>query len=520
MTSSVVRHDPYRPHVHYTPAANWINDPNGLVFFGGQYHLFYQYNPYASSHAHMHWGHAVSTDLVHWREQDVALAEGDHQIFSGSAVVDWQNSSGLGDGTSPLLVACYTGHTETHQAQYLASSQDGGKTWTRHPNPVLDRGKRDFRDPKVFWYAPTASWIMAVVHPIEREVELLRSADLHTWTPLSRFGPAGKTGGIWEVPDLFPVLDDQGQEHWILKVDLNPGGPYGGSGVQYWVGDFDGQTFTPRTESRWVDYGQDFYAAITWHDLPDRRVWLSWMSNWQYAHHVPTAAAGWRGAMSLPREIGVRMDAEGPALVQWPVPELQTLRQAMRPLQVGLTALEPDQAHELRLNWSGTAAFRVRLEFRSEVGIEVSVEVTPRELVVHRPETAVTTDLQGYAGIHRAPLPQLEAHDLHLFLDACSLEIFAGGGRAVLTDLLFPPQPIREVAFATEGLDNDVVVASLWSLARADSKVSLSDVAPVLRSRGDTPDRTEGAVWEKNGTVQRRSSKCSDGSRTVRPSRR
>ncbi|MBB5378075.1 levanase/fructan beta-fructosidase [Deinococcus metalli] len=465
MTKPAVRQDPYRPHVHYTPAANWINDPNGLVYFGGVYHLFYQYNPYASSHGHMHWGHAVSTDLVHWHEQDIALAEGEHQIFSGSAVVDWQNTSGLGDGTSPPLVACYTGHTSSNQAQYLASSQDGGTSWTLHPDAVLDRGKLDFRDPKVFWHAPTASWIMAVVHPVEREIELLRSTDLRAWTSLSIFGPAGATGGIWEVPDLFPVLDDAGHEHWVLKVDLNPGGPYGGSGVQYWLGDFDGQTFMPRTPAWWVDHGQDFYAAITWHDLPERRVWLSWMSNWQYAHHVPTAAAGWRGAMSLPREVGVRVDLDGPVLVQRPVPELQALRQAERPISAGITPFETDQAHEFLLRWPGSNSFRVQLEFRSEAGIEVSVEVTPREVAVRRPETAVTAGLTGYAGEHRAPLPPMEDHELRLFLDASSLEVFVGGGRAVLTDLLFPAQSIREVWCITEGLDHREAMGSLWPLS-------------------------------------------------------
>ncbi|AZI44348.1 glycoside hydrolase family 32 protein [Deinococcus psychrotolerans] len=468
MSRNAVRQDPYRPHVHYTPAANWINDPNGLVYFGGQYHLFYQYNPYSSSHAHMHWGQAVSTDLVHWQERGVALTEGEHQIFSGSAVVDWKNSSGLGDGTSPFLVACYTGHTETHQAQYLASSQDRGETWTLHPDAVLDRGKQDFRDPKVFWHAPSAAWIMTVVHPIEREVELLRSADLHTWTSLSVFGPTGETGGIWEVPDLFPVLDDDGQEHWVLKVDLNPGGPYGGSGVQYWLGDFDGQRFTTRTPSRWVDHGQDFYAAITWHDLPERRVWLSWMSNWQYAHHVPTATEGWRGAMSLPREVGVSVDADGPILVQRPVPELQILRQTLRPLHLGVTSLQVDQAHEFLLNWSAAESFHVRLEFRSEAGIEVSVEVTPEEVVVRRPKTVVTAGLDGYAGEHRAPLPPLGAYDLHLFLDASSLEVFAGGGRAIITDLLFPAQPICEATCTIKGLDHGSFTGALWPLSQAD----------------------------------------------------
>ena len=456
----------YRPHIHYTPAVNWMNDPNGLVYVAGRYHLYYQYNPHATRHQYMHWGQAISTDLVHWQEQLVALAHHEHEVFSGSAAVDWHNTSGFGTAETPPLVACYTGHTPGNQAQFLAYSVDEGANWAYHSGPVLDVGKQDFRDPKVFWHAATSSWIMVVAHPAEQQVEFFGSANLREWTALSVFGPQGAAGGIWEVPELFALQGD-GQDYWVLKVDLFPGGPYLGSGVQYWLGDFDGRTFTPRTPARWVDHGQDFYAALTWSDLPQRRVWIAWMSNWQYARESPTQAEGWRGAMTLPRELRVCADAGGPALAQRPVPELQVLRQDGRALTLnGPSPLAPDQAHELLLHWNAAPDFRLRLVFRSAAGTEACVEITPREVLVQRPASDVTAELDGYAGTHRAPLPaELDSHDLHVFLDACSLEVFAAGGRAVITDLLFVAQPIAEVRLEVLGLEPGSVSAELWPLS-------------------------------------------------------
>jgi fructan beta-fructosidase len=456
--------EPYRPHIHYTPAANWMNDPNGLVYFGGLYHLYYQYNPYSSSHANMHWGRATSTDLVHWQEHEVALPEHEHQIFSGSAVVDWHNTSGFGRDGQPPLVACYTGHTATNQAQFLAYSLDQGVTWTYHAGPVLDLAKRDFRDPKIFWHAASEHWVMVVVHPVERQIELYRSANLREWASLSVFGPAGAQGGIWEVPDLFPIDDEAGRQYWMMKVDVNPGGPYGGSGVQYWLGDFDGRGFTATTPARWVDHGNDFYAALTWSDLENRRVWIAWMSNWRYAHDVPTS--GWRGAMSLPREVSVGADSPLPALVQRPVPELQALRQHRTDLRGGGPfSLNEHQAHELLLHWPAVPGVRVAIEFCSVDGREFSIEVGQGEMLVRRQATPSTALLDGYAGEHRGELPMdLVQHDLQIFLDASSVEVFAAGGRLVISDLLFPSEPIREVTVGVSGLDPALVQGQHWTL--------------------------------------------------------
>ncbi len=233
----------FRPQFHFTPAQNWMNDPNGLVYDNGEYHLFYQYNPFGNTWGNMSWGHAVSKDLVHWTQLPVAIpAEGDELIFSGSAVVDKDNTAGFGAGA---MVAIYTSARPNSQAQSLAYSLDHGRTWTKYAgNPVLDIGSSEFRDPKVFWYAAGHKWVMAVSKAQEHKIALYSSANLKTWTHMSDFGPANDTNGAWECPDLFPLQLDGGQTKWVLVVNINPGGIAGGSGTQYFVGDFDGTTFT------------------------------------------------------------------------------------------------------------------------------------------------------------------------------------------------------------------------------------------------------------------------------------
>ncbi|MFE2916803.1 GH32 C-terminal domain-containing protein [Kitasatospora indigofera] len=239
----------YRPQVHYTPAQNWMNDPNGLVYYKGEYHLFYQYNPDGNSWGNMSWGHAVSTDLVHWKELPLAIPHDDNEmVFSGSAVIDVDNTTGFGTRQDPAMVAVYTSaYPDGKQAQSLAYSTDRGRTWTKYTgNPVLDIGSHAFRDPKVQWYAPTQSWLMTVSLADEHKVEFYSSKDLKSWNHLSEFGPAGATGGAWECPDFFPMAIDGNPKHikWVMVVNINPGAIAGGSGAQYFVGDFDGTTFT------------------------------------------------------------------------------------------------------------------------------------------------------------------------------------------------------------------------------------------------------------------------------------
>ncbi|MEU6912351.1 GH32 C-terminal domain-containing protein [Streptomyces olindensis] len=263
----------YRPQFHFTPQKNWMNDPNGLVYYKGEYHLFYQYNPNGNSWGDMSWGHAVSKDLVHWDELPLALSHDDEEmVFSGSAVVDWDNTTGFGTKKNPPMVAIYTSAYKDSgkQAQSLAYSTDRGRTWTKYQgNPVIDLGSKDFRDPKVQWYAPARSWLMTVSLSAERKVQFYSSKNLKDWDLLSEFGPAGATGGVWECPDLFPLAvdGDKNNVKWVLVVNINPGGIAGGSAAQYFVGDFDGKkftaddkgTYTPPTGTVMQDFeGTDF----------------------------------------------------------------------------------------------------------------------------------------------------------------------------------------------------------------------------------------------------------------------
>ncbi|WP_223167354.1 glycoside hydrolase family 32 protein [Nonomuraea sp. SYSU D8015] len=321
--------EPYRPQVHYTPARNWMNDPNGLVWHDGEFHLFYQYNPDGDRWGNISWGHAVSPDLVHWEELGTAIpATPDEQVFSGSVVVDEHDTAGFGKAAA---VAVYTAWNPAtgRQAQSLAYSTDHGRTWTRYAgNPVLDIGSTEFRDPKVFWHADGGYWVMVVALAADRKIALYSSDDLKAWTRLSEFGPAGATGGVWEVPDLFelPVEGGGGGSKWMMAVSLNPGGPVGGSGVQYFVGDFDGVTFTPDDVSTaWADHGRDFYAAVSWNGAPDgRRYWIGWMANWDDIASIGTRP--WRGAMSLPRELSLVADGGRVRLAQRPVGAVTGLR--------------------------------------------------------------------------------------------------------------------------------------------------------------------------------------------------
>ncbi len=292
----------HRPHFHFTPESMWMNDPNGMVYYEGEYHLFYQHHPDDVVWGPMHWGHAVSTDLVHWEHLPIALYPDEYgYIFSGSAVVDWKNTSGFGSKHNPPLIAIFTYHdvdgeqagNNDYQTQGIAYSIDKGRSWTKYENnPVLPNpGIKDFRDPKVIWYEPDQKWIMTLA--AHDNVRFYSSPNLKDWIFESEFGKGiGAHGGVWECPDLFPMELD-GTQKWVLLVSLNDGGPNGGSGTQYFIGDFDGKTFindNSKNQILWLDYGRDNYAGVTWSDIPDedgRRIFMGWMSNWSYAEVVP-----------------------------------------------------------------------------------------------------------------------------------------------------------------------------------------------------------------------------------------
>lgn len=325
LCSAQIYSEAYRPGFHFSPEQNWINDPNGLVYHDGEYHLYYQYNPFGNSWGNMSWGHATSTDLVRWDHQPVAILRDSIHAFSGSAVIDVNNTAGFGAGA---MVAAYTGWNPSNliQDQRIAYSTDSGTTFTKYANnPVIPSNSVDFRDPKVFWHQPTNDWVMAITRPASSNpqrpagVEILRSPDLKNWTYKSTYGSGG-----WETPDLFelPVDGNPNDTRWVMMVAAS-------GGTDYHIGQFDGDDFTAESIVR-ADYGQDFYAAQQWNNLPteqERRVAIGWMSNWSYAGAVPTSP--WRGAMSLPRELSLTQTGSSISVQQKPVPELQALRREL-----------------------------------------------------------------------------------------------------------------------------------------------------------------------------------------------
>ncbi|MDQ3250007.1 MAG: glycoside hydrolase family 32 protein, partial [Chloroflexota bacterium] len=322
----------FRPLFHFSPPANWLNDPNGLVYYAGEYHLFYQYHPHSAVWGPMHWGHAVSRDLVQWQHLPIALYPDElGMIFSGSAVIDWQNTAGFG---KEAMIALFTHDRPDGQRQSLAYSTDQGRTWTKYAgNPLIDTppAEKDFRDPKVIWYAESevaGHWVMLLA--VGDSIWFYTSPTLLDWTFVGEFGSGhGAHDGVWETPELFKLPVDDGPElRWVLAVGVGEGATIDRLGTQYFVGAFDGATFTNENApglELWADYGTDFYAAQAWNDAPDQRqVWLAWLNNWRYARTVPTAP--WRGVMSLPRAVSLRTVPAGIRLVQQPVDELKNLR--------------------------------------------------------------------------------------------------------------------------------------------------------------------------------------------------
>lgn len=457
---------PYRPQYHFSPREHWTNDPNGLVYFQGEYHLFFQYNPFGDEWGHMSWGHAVSPDLIHWQQLPVALPEQDGiMIFTGSTVVDEHNRSGFCSG-GPCLVAIYSGHTPPQgtrpalQTQNLAYSNDRGRSWTKYPgNPVLDLHMADFRDPKVFWSQQRKRWVMAVSLPNDHKVRLYGSGDLKHWRRLSDFGPAGATGGQWECPELFqlPVLGTDGETRWVLKVGLNPGAREGGSGEQYFIGSFDGTRFkndNPPSLTLWTDYGKDCYCALTFNNLPRSHapVMLGWMDNWQYAAALPTNP--WRGQMTIPRKLSLRRTKEGIRLMQQPVDELQQLRQQAVQLSSGELKEIPGHSFELRSEMAVGNAQELGWKLLAGGGAHtlVGYDRSTQKIFIDRTHSGLTGFSKDFPVRSEAPLLlQGGLLLLRILVDRCSVEVFAGDGEVAITDLVFPPPGARNVQMYSEG---------------------------------------------------------------------
>ncbi len=450
---------PFRPQVHFSPLKNWTNDPNGLVFFHGEYHLFYQFNPFGNQWGHMSWGHAVSTDPLHWTELPVAIPEqGGEMVFTGSVVVDHQNSSGLCAPKPECLIAVYTGHRESpkpvQQTQNLAYSVDDGRTFNRYVgNPVLDLHLSDFRDPSVSWDDDHHRWVMAVSLAAERKISFYSSPNLKQWTHLSDFGPAGDVGGVWECPDLLRMPNelDATQSIWALKVGLNPGAPNGGSGEQYFLGNFDGTRFIPSTEPGahgWTNYGKDDYCAISFNNLrsTERPILIGWMNNWQYADKLPTDP--WRGQMSIPRRLSFFRDQAGLAIKQDPV--ITPLRELTSyfPLNDSTKAKSIDPPFELDFRYSGSSSkvFGVRLVSDAEHYTEIAFDPANHDFYVDRTHSGENIS-PDFAGRTTAPLISTRPMNLRIIVDRSSIEVFAQDGTIAMTNLFFPPTQSLRVLF-------------------------------------------------------------------------
>ena len=484
-TAAVAGTDRFRPRWHYSARRNWLNDPNGLVHLNGTYHLFYQHNPFGAEWGNMSWGHATSQDLLHWDEQPVAIPC-DHQeaIFSGSAVFDRHNTSGLGTADTPPLVAIYTSAYSDasplagRQAQSLAYSVDEGTTWTKyHGNPVLDRASAEFRDPKVFWYDGGAGsyWVMVAVEAVQRQVVLYKSADLKAWEYLSTFGPANATGGVWECPDLFelPVDGDPADTRWVLVVNINPGGIAGGSAGQYFIGEFDGVAFRSGStvtdglqedgsrmrEYGWLDWGRDYYAAVSFSNVPDgRRIMIGWMNNWDYAASTPTG--DWRSAMSLPREVSLTRVDGRPVLRQHAVDPFTgtgspSVRLGPQALAAGVLPV-PGTAETARIDveFQPGTADKVGLLVRMS-GTErtlISYDVTRGTLRLDRTESGHVDFHEAFPSVETVAVPLQDGRlRLRVYVDRCSLEVFAQDGLATITDLVFPSEEATALAIFAEG---------------------------------------------------------------------
>lgn len=447
--------DPYRPLYHFTPLSGWMNDPAGLVYHAGEWHLFYQHNPHRAVWSNIHWGHAVSADLVRWEHLPTALQP--HpvlgMVFTGSAVKDRHNTSGFCKHKEGCLVALFT-HAmgqDGAQKQSLAYSNDRGRTWTLYDkNPVIPNpGIKDFRDPRVFWHTQDAQWKMVLA--AGDRAKLYSSSDLRRWTGISDFGPlSGFPGGAWECPDLFPLPIKGGAEKWVLKVDVSPGiGQAGHS--RYLVGRFDGARFInegPKTGLP-LDSGADFYAAQTFSDAPGgRRVWIAWQNNWLYALNTPTGA--WRGAISIPRELSLAQEGSSVFLLQQPVKELANLRTACsfrldqpRPIGEANKLLEEvlGDALEVILELAPGAGGDAGLSVLQGPGGETRVGYDRAKGVVYldRRQSGDVSFHKGFAARHEAALPlSAGSMRLHIFVDRSSVEVFGGGGRVVLTDTIYP----------------------------------------------------------------------------------
>lgn len=455
----------FRPVYHHTPAYGWMNDPNGMFYKDGVYHLYFQYNPYGSVWGNMHWGHSTSTDLMHWNFEGCAIVpDAWGAIFSGSCVVDHNNTAGFGKGA---VVAFYTSAKATPwgdvQSQSMAYSLDNGKTFTKYEgNPILTSSEKDFRDPKIFWYAPGKHWVMMLA--VGQHMEIYSSVNLKEWKKESEFGAMqGAHGGVWECPDLVEIpVEGTREKKWVLICNLNPGGPFGGSAAQYFVGSFDGKKFVNEspTQTKWMDWGKDNYATVTWNNAPDGRcIALGWMSNWQYANNVPTRQ--YRSANTLARDLTLYREGQELYLKSTPSVEVKKARGkkvSIPSFRVSekheiVNLFEDNQgAYEVEILIQNAGASKIAFCLLNDKGEKVSMyyDLNRKQFVMDRSESGTVDFSKDFPAVTVAPANVDKELTLRLFVDRSSIEAFGEDGKFVMTNLVFPSQPYVKMCFEAD----------------------------------------------------------------------
>ena len=439
-TFDTTNREKFRPAYHHTPMYGWMNDPNGMFYMpsspsgndgqagsaDGVWHLYYQYNPYGSQWENMTWGHSTTKDLIHWETQPLAIeADWLGAIFSGSAVIDKDNTAGFGRNA---VIAMYTS-AGAAQTQSIAYSADGGQTFTKYAgNPVITYNAPDFRDPKVFRFE--GKWI--VVLAVGQEVQFYSSTNLKEWKYESSFGREhGNHDGVWECPDMLCF-----GEKWVLLLNINPGGPFGGSATQYFVGTFDGRTFTCEdnpSETKWMDYGKDHYATVTFHGAPDGRiVALPWMSNWQYANQVPTQQ--FRSANGLPRDLGLTTAGGETYLTSTPSKEVLALR--------GKKVKQPTETCEMVVDVKGSA--NITLSNAKGEQVTMNYDAHQQTFSMDRTKSGDVSFSEAFPCVTTAPTYG-NIRQLRIFIDRCSIEAFDSDGKMAMTNLVFPSEPYNNI---------------------------------------------------------------------------
>lgn len=455
----------YRPVYHHTPVYGWMNDPNGMFYKDGVYHLYFQYNPYGSMWGNMTWGHSTSIDLTHWTYEGTAIVpDAWGAIFSGSCVVDKDNTAGFGKGA---VVAFYTSAKSTPwgdiQSQSMAYSLDNGKTFIKYEhNPILTSTERDFRDPKVFWYAPGKHWVMMLA--VGQEMQIYSSGNLKEWKKESSFGAMqGAHGGVWECPDLVEVaVEGSKEKKWVLICNLNPGGPFGGSAAQYFVGSFDGKKFVNEspTQTKWLDWGKDNYATVTWSNAPAGRcIALGWMSNWQYANNVPTTQ--YRSANTLARDLTLYRVGGELYLKSKPSPEIKKARAEEKKIptfevkgnyEVASLLADNKGAYEIEMTIENKGTSKIDFSLMNEKGEKVAMyyDVVRKQFVMDRSASGIVGFSRDFPAVTVAPVRNTDQIHLRLFIDRSSVEAFGEDGEYVMTNLVFPAEPYNRMVFSSD----------------------------------------------------------------------